>query len=420
MDKIRATKALVGGVNSPVRNFGRVSSNMVFAAKTNGAHLWDTDGNKYIDYIMSWGVSILGHAVPSVIETVRKTLEYGTSFGLTTEAEIVLAEKVKQHFDSIEKIRFVSSGTEACMSAVRLARAYTGKKKIIKFDGAYHGHFDGLLVKSGSGNLTYGIPSGEGILDDFTANTISVPFNDKTILKDVISTNRGEIACIILEPVLCNTGVILPEEGFLSFISEETKTEDILLILDEIITGFRLSIGGAQKLYNIKPDLTCLGKILGAGFPVAAYGGRNDIMNLVSPEGPVYQAGTLSGNPVSMAAGIKMLEEIEMDKSLYADLEKKTIQLVSTITSEARKRSIPITVNSIGSLFSVFLTEQSVDNYTDAAGADRDKYAKVFNYMLQNGILFPPSPFESCFMSRAHGEEDIDKTAELFIKGLVS
>jgi glutamate-1-semialdehyde 2,1-aminomutase len=414
----KASKSLVGGVNSPVRSFKSVGGGMVFAKKAKGAYLWDADGNKYIDYIMNWGVSILGHAYRPVIDAAKEAINRGSSFGLSTEYELNLANTIKRHFKTIDKIRFVTSGTEACMSAVRLARAFTERSKVIKFDGCYHGHFDSLLVKSGSGNLTFGIPSGEGILKTYTEDTISIPFNDKNILQEVIKRNRGNIACVIVEPVLCNTGVILPKGDFLKFLEQITKKEGILLIFDEVITGFRLSLGGAQKLFGIKPDLTCLGKIIGGGFPVGAYGGRKDIMSLLAPEGEVYQAGTLSGNPVTVAAGIKVLEELERDRSLYSELEQKTDYLVSMIEKGAQKKDIPIRVNKIGSIFSVFFIDKLVENHGNALSADKKKYAGFFNYIFKHRILFPPSPFEASFLSRAHSAADIEKTVEVFLKWL--
>lgn len=392
-----AVKALVGGVDSPVRSFKAVDTGIIFAERASGPYIWDADGNKYIDYVMSWGVSILGHAYKPVNDAAVAAIKNGSSFGLATENEIRLADIIKKHFRSIDKVRLVTSGTEACMSAVRLARAYTNKQKIIKFDGCYHGHFDSLLVKSGSGNLTFGIPSGKGILPVYTRDTVSLPFNDTELLKDAIHKNRQDIACIILEPVPCNAGVILPREGFLKEVAGIACKEKIVLIFDEVITGFRLSLGGAQGLFGIRPDLTCLGKIIGGGFPVGAVGGRKEIMDLLAPEGPVYQAGTLAGNPVSVAAGIKALECLEADKSIYRDLEKKTKALVLQVKQELKAQGIPATVNTIGSLFSIV--------FDDAA-----LYRELFSGLCKEGILFPPSAFETCFVSRAHDDKPLLKT----------
>jgi glutamate-1-semialdehyde 2,1-aminomutase len=414
----KASKSLVGGVNSPVRSFGSVGGRMVFAKKAKGPYLWDEDGNKYIDYIMSWGVSILGHAYEPVIEAARGAMERGSSFGLSTRYELRMAEMIKDHFKAIDKVRFCTSGTEACMSAIRLARAFTGRRKVIKFDGCYHGHFDGLLVKPGSGSLTLGIPSGQGILGAYAEDTISVPFNDKDLLSEVMGKNKGDVACIIVEPVPCNTGVILPKDGYLKFLETIAKKEEALLIFDEVITGFRLSLGGAQEIYGIRPDITCLGKIIGGGFPVGAYGGRRDIMELVAPEGPVYQAGTLSGNPVTMAAGIETLKELKRLRSLYRVLEAKTEDLASMIKRGGDRVGVSLCVNRAGSIFSIFFTNKAVENQSDSLSASRERYSEIFNFILKRGILFPPSPFEACFLSREHSADDIDKTADLFIRAL--
>ncbi len=412
----QSKKVLVGGVNSPVRNFSAVGGGALFAKKAKGAYLWDEDGNKYVDYVMSWGVGILGHAHPDVIKAAGKSLKCGTSFGMTTGKEVKLANLIKKHFKSIDKVRLVNSGTESCMSAIRLARAYTQKSKVIKFDGCYHGHFDGLLVKSGSGNLTFGIPSGKGIMKAYSKDTLSIPFNDVEAFKNVIKKNKGKIACVILEPVPCNTGVILPEKNFLKSIATIAKREKILLIFDEVITGFRLSLGGAQKKFNIKPDLTCLGKIIGGGLPVGAFGGRKEIMDLVSPEGPVYQAGTLSGNPIAVSAGIKTIEICESKNSMYSEIEKRTANLTDVIMSEASKKGIPVQINKIGSLFSMFFTESKVFNQKQALLSNKNKYVKVFNSLLKLGVLLPPSPFEACFVSLAHKKSELNQTAIAFKK----
>jgi glutamate-1-semialdehyde 2,1-aminomutase len=318
----------------------------------------------------------------------------------------------------MEKVRFVSSGTEACMTALRLARAFTGKSKIIKFDGCYHGHFDSLLVKSGSGNLTLGIPSGAGVLPNYTRDTISVPFNDLGVFQEAVRKNKHDLACVIVEPVPCNMGVILPKGDFLQRISQITKQENIILIFDEIITGFRLSLSGAQGLFGITPDLTCVGKIIGGGFPIAAVGGRKQIMDLLAPVGPVYQAGTLSGNPVSVAAGLKTLECLEVSPGFYEGIQKKTKHLVSLMRSAAEAQGIPLTINNTGSVFTVCFTDKSVSSFADTRLADKKSYARFFSLLFQEGILFPPSAFEACFVSVAHTDLVIEKTADAFKKAL--
>lgn len=412
-------KVLVGSVNSPVRSFKAVNTAMVFAKKACGPFLWDLDGNKYIDYIMGWGSNILGHAFPAVVSAVGLAIKNGSSFGLSSEPEIQLASMIKRHLKSIERVRFVNSGTEACMTAVRLARAFSGKDKIIKFDGCYHGHFDGLLVKSGSGNLTFGIASGKGILPAYTHDTIAIPFNDVNVVKEVIQKNKHNIACVIVEPVLCNSGVVLPNEGYLKELAAIASQEGIVLIFDEVITGFRLSLKGAQGLFGIKPDLTCLGKIIGGGFPIGAVGGRKEIMELLAPVGPVYQAGTFSGNPVSMVAGISVFESLESDSRFYQRLAEKTRQIVAVIEDEAKVQGIPLSVNSIGSLFSVFFTEK-VHSYAEVLNSSVKTYSRFFLALLREGILFPPSPFEACFVSQAHSPALIEKTGNSIKKILKS
>ncbi|MBF0531976.1 MAG: glutamate-1-semialdehyde 2,1-aminomutase [Candidatus Omnitrophica bacterium] len=410
----RGVRSLVGAVNSPVRSFAAVESPMLFAAKAGGPYLWDADGNKYIDYIMSWGVGILGHAYPPVVAAAVRAMKHGASFGLATAGEIRLAEKLKRHIKSLDKVRFVTSGTEACMTAVRLSRAFTGKTKILKFDGAYHGHFDSLLVKSGSGNLTLGLPSGKGILPAYTRDTLSLPFNDIGMLKAAIARNRGEIAAVIVEPVACNAGVILPQGDFLKYLRRMTKEAGMVLIFDEVITGFRLGLGGAQKVFGAEPDLTCLGKIIGGGFPVGAVGGRREIMDLLAPVGPVYQAGTLAGNPVAIAAGLQTLECLEASASLYKDLETKTFRLAAGIRQAAAAAGVALKVNTIGSLFSLFFTDQPVTSYAAALTTDKARYARWFSGLCRAGILFPPSAFEACFVSAGHTDAVIEKT----VKGL--
>lgn len=407
----KGMQGLVGGVNSPVRSFKAVDTDIIFAKKASGPYLWDADENKYIDYIMSWGVQILGHAYKPVVTAACAAIKNGSSFGLATENEVRFAGMIKRHFKSIDKVRFTTSGTEACMTAVRLARAFTGKSRIIKFDGCYHGHFDSLLVKSGSGNLTLGIPSGEGILPLYARDTVSIPFNDIKLFKEVVQKNKGAVACVIVEPVPCNTGVILPGNDFLKKLAEIARREKIVLIFDEVITGFRLSLGGAQGLFGITPDLTCLGKIIGGGFPVGAVGGRKEIMDLLAPQGPVYQAGTLAGNPVSIAAGIKTIECLEADKALYKNLENNTATLASSIRKAAKECGLPVVVNNIGSLFSVFFTVKNVTSHADTAMADSSQYSRFFAGLCREKILFPPSAFEACFVSRSHTAAVLEKTA---------
>ncbi|MBF0479891.1 MAG: glutamate-1-semialdehyde 2,1-aminomutase [Candidatus Omnitrophica bacterium] len=394
-----AAQSLVGGVDSPVRSFKSVNSDVLFAQKASGPYLWDVDGNKYVDYIMSWGAAILGHAYKPVVDEAISAVKNGSSFGLATEQEIKLANIIKRHYPSVDKVRFTASGTEACMTAVRLARAFTGKTKIIKFDGCYHGHFDSLLIKSGSGNLTFGIPSGEGILPAYSRDTLSIPFNEINILKQAVALNKKDLACIIVEPVPCNTGVILPQHGFLKALAKVAKENKIVLIFDEVVTGFRLSLKGGQGLFGITPDLTCFGKIIGGGFPIGAVGGRKDIMDLLAPVGGVYQAGTFSGNPVSISAGIKTLECLEQNKKLYQTLDKKTEHLVSVIRKEAKTNGINLAVNTVGSVFSIFFTDENM-------------YASFFAQLCQEGILFPPSAFEACFVSQTHNEAVIEQTAK--------
>lgn len=414
----QGVKSLVGSVNSPVRSFQAVNTPMIFTRKALGQHIWDADGNKYIDYIMGWGVHILGHAHNAILHAAIAAIKKGSSFGLATENEIKLAQKIKRHYKGMDKLRFTSTGTEACMTALKLARAFTGKSKIIKFDGCYHGYFDSLLVKSGSGNLTLGIPSGAGVLPGYTRDTISLPFNDISLFQEAVKRNRHDLACVILEPVPCNMGVILPKEDFLKGIARITKNEKIVLIFDEVVSGFRLSLSGAQGVFGITPDLTCLGKIIGGGFPLAAVGGRKEIMDLLSPLGPVYQAGTFSGNPVSVAAGIKILEILEASLSLYKGIENKTTHLVSLMRGTAIAQGIPMSINAMGSVFSLFFSEKEVESYADTRQADQARYARLFFGLLQEGILFPPSAFEASFISGAHSESGIEKTARAFKKAL--
>ena len=402
-----------GGVNSPVRAFLAVGGTPVFIVRANGSKLFDVDGNEYIDYVCSWGPGILGHSHPVVIKAVQEACERGLSFGAPTEAEAVLAELIQSMMPSLEMLRLVSSGTEAVMSALRVARGYTGRDKIVKFRGCYHGHSDGLLVKAGSGALTQSIPDSSGIPYDYSKHTLIADYNDEASVELLFKEYEGQIAAVIVEPVAANMGVILPQNGFLQFLRDITAKYGSLLVFDEVITGFRLSSGGAQGYYGVTPDITTLGKIIGGGMPMGAYGGRREIMELIAPKGSVYQAGTLSGNPVSTAAGIATLKLLKDMPELYPALEKKAERLVSALKDKFQDR---ICVNHIGSLACAFFTQNSVTDYNSAITSDTAEYAKFFNHMLENGIYLAPSQFEAMFMSYAHGEEDIDKTIEIIKK----
>lgn len=406
----RAQKSLVGGVNSPVRAFKAVSGVPVFIQKGKGSQLTDADGNRYVDFVCSWGPLILGHAHPDVEKAAKKALERGASFGASTEAEIKMAEIVKEAFPSMELMRFVSSGTEACMSALRAARGFTGRKKIVKFEGCYHGHSDFLLVKAGSGALTFGSPDSAGVPKDAAKHTLVLPYNNISAVKQLFRAQGKNIAAVIVEPVVGNMGTVLPEAGFLETLREQTQKHGALLIFDEVITGFRLCFGGAQTIFKIEPDLTCLGKIIGGGFPVGAYGGRKDVMQCVSPLGSVYQAGTLSGNPVAMSAGLKTLEILKRARP-YAKLHANTDMLCHEIKKLAEKHGIDVCVNHTGSMFTVFFTkEKNVRGFLSAKTSDTKKYAKFFHLLLQNGVYFPPAQFEAAFLSVAHTPKDLHKT----------
>jgi glutamate-1-semialdehyde 2,1-aminomutase len=371
----------------------------------------DVDGQSYIDYLGSWGPLILGHCPSNVLAALRKQISLGTSFGASTENEVVLAEMIAKAMPTIEKVRLVNSGTEATMSAIRLARAFTGRNKIIKFDGCYHGHVDSLLVKAGSGVATLGLPDSLGVQQQDVSATISIPFNDIETLEQVLDRNRSEVAAVIIEPVAGNMGTVLPAKGFLQRARKLTREHGVLLIFDEVITGFRLSYGGAQELLRIKPDLTCLGKIIGGGLPVGAYGGHKEIMKWVAPEGPVYQAGTLSGNPLAVAAGIAALQTLKSGAP-YAKLEQMTAELVLGLKKAAEQVGIPIQINTIGSMFTVFFTASPVTDFQTAKQSDSARYAKFFHALLKKGIYFPPSQFETCFLSTAHRNADIKETIQ--------
>lgn len=407
----KARKLIPGGVNSPVRAFKAVGGNPLFMKKAKGATITDEDGKNYIDYVLSWGPMILGHAHPAVISKIRKALQNGTSFGASTALEVEMAETIHSAFPSIEMVRMVSSGTEADLSALRLARGYTGRDAIIKFDGCYHGHSDSLLAKAGSGIATLGIPDSAGIPRDFAKHTITVPYNDLAALTKVVKKTGSKVAAIIVEPVAGNMGLVLPSKGFLEGLRDLCDHYDILLIFDEVITGFRLSYGGAQGYYGVKPDLTALGKIIGGGLPVGAYGGKKKIMSLIAPSGPVYQAGTLSGNPLAMTAGIATLKLLEK-KGLYEDLAGKTEYLTKEMSLAAKRAGVPYTINRIGSMFSGFFTKSPVYDYASAKSADTRRYARFFNLMLSEGIYLPPSQFETSFLSTAHTPQILEKTIE--------
>jgi len=406
-----AKRYLTGGVNSPVRAFQAVGGNPVFIERGEGAWLYDVDGNKYIDYVCSWGPLILGHCHPEVVAALQECLERGTSFGAPTELEIQLARAITGAMPACELIRLVNSGTEATMSALRLARAWTGRSKIVKFEGCYHGHADCLLVKAGSGALTFGVPTSPGITSDTAVNTIVAPYNDLDMLERIFRQEGVNIAAVIIEPVAGNMGTVPPRPGFLKGVRELTREYGTLLIFDEIMTGFRVAYGGAQELYGIDPDLTCLGKIIGGGLPVGAYGGKRQIMEQVAPQGPVYQAGTLSGNPLAVTAGLATLNLLQRP-GIYQELEQKGAQLAYGLTEAAGRAGVQLTLNRIGSMLCTFFAEGEVDGFSSASLSDTDRYAVFFQNMLNQGIYLPPSQFETIFISLAHTAEQIDQTIE--------
>lgn len=408
----RAQKLIPGGVNSPVRAFKSVGRNPIFIAKASGSRLWDVDGNKFIDYVGSWGPMILGHAHPRVLEAIRKAAKHGTSFGAATEREVEMAELICSIMPSVEMVRMVNSGTEATMSAIRLARAYTGKDKIIKFEGCYHGHADSFLIKAGSGAMTLGVPDSPGVPSVIGNATLNARYNDLASVENLLDAHRGQIAAIIVEPIVGNMGCVPPDRGFLNGLRSLCTKHNVVFIMDEVMTGFRVAAGGAQELYGVKPDLTTLGKIIGGGLPVGAYGGKREIMELVAPAGPMYQAGTLSGNPIAMAAGIETLKIISGLKSFYAQLEKKSARLSNGIQSLIGKHSLPLTQNRVGSMFTLFFTQKRVIDYETAKTSDTKKFAAYFSSMLEQGIYLAPSQFEAAFISIAHSTSDIDRTIE--------
>ncbi len=407
----RAEKFFPGGVNSPVRAFGAVGGEPPFLARAEGAYLWDADGNRYIDYFGSWGPMVLGHAFPPVVEAIQQAAARSASFGASTEAEGDLAELVAGAFPSMQKMRFVSSGTEATMSAIRVARAFTGRKYIIKFEGCYHGHADGLLVKAGSGVATFGIPGSAGVLDEAAHFTLALPYNDVAAVEAAFAEH--EIACVIVEPVVGNAGCIPPAPGYLEALRTITRQHDALLIFDEVMTGFRVAFGGAQEFYLIQPDLTTLGKILGGGLPCGAFGGRAEIMNQLAPLGPVYQAGTLSGNPLAMAAGIAMLSYLKVNrKRVYTSLERMSADLADGVALAADGAGVAITTNRVGAMWTWFFNNGVVTDFASAARSDLKRFAAFHNAMLEAGVWLPPSQYEAAFLSFAHTDEDIRLTVE--------
>jgi glutamate-1-semialdehyde 2,1-aminomutase len=404
-----AKELLPGGVNSPVRAYAAVGGQPLFIERGEGAHIFDADGNRYIDYVLSWGPLILGHAHPRVVGALQRAASRGTSFGAPTRLEIELAKRVIELIPSIEMVRFVNSGTEATMSALRLARAFTGRREIVKFRGGYHGHADMLLVKAGSGVATLGLPDSPGVPEPVVADTLLAEFNDLGSVEQAFDAHSGEIAAVIVEPVSGNMGLIAPVDGFLQGLRTLTQREGALLIFDEVMTGFRAHLGGAQTLYDVRPDLTTLGKVMGGGLPVGAYGGRRDIMEMVAPAGPVYQAGTLSGNPLSMAAGIATLDVLT-EYGVWKALEAAGERLASGLRDAASRAKVPVVVDRVGAMFGMFFTDRPVTNWESASRADAERYAKYFNAMLDEGIHVAPSQFEAGFISTAHGDVEIDAT----------
>jgi len=405
----RSQEYLPGGVNSPVRAFGAVGGQPLVIARGEGPYLYDIDGNRYVDYVCSWGPLILGHAHPAVIEAVKRAAERGTSYGAPTEVEKDLAQRVVEAVPSIEMVRFVNSGTEATISALRLARAYTRRDKVVKFEGCYHGHADGLLVQAGSGVATLGLPDSPGVPASYARETLVARFNDAAGIEALFERHGEEIAAVIVEPVAANMGVVPPLPGFLASLRAVTERSGSLLIFDEVITGFRLSYGGAQSLLGVTPDLTCLGKIIGGGLPVGAYGGKRRIMEMVAPLGPVYQAGTLSGNPLAMNAGLATLRALRVD-GFYDRLEVPASRLAEGMARAAEKARVPLQTNRMGSMMTFFFNDAAVTDYESARRSDRERYARFFHGMLERGIYLAPSQFEAAFVSAAHGEAEIDAT----------
>ena len=413
-----AQEHLPGGVNSPVRAFKSVGRNPLYIKKAKGAKMVDADDNKFIDYIGSWGPMILGHAHKKVVKAVKKAAEDGTSFGANSEPEIRLAEMIKKFVPSVEIVRMVNSGTEATMSAMRLARAFTHRNKIIKFEGCYHGHGDAFLIKAGSGVATLGLPDSPGVTKATAKDTLTAIYNDIDSVYQLVEKNKDEVAAIFIEPVAGNMGLVESDKDFLNSLRELCTNENILLIFDEVMTGFRLSHGGAQELYGIKPDLTTFGKIIGGGLPVGAYGGRREIMEMIAPSGAVYQAGTLSGNPLAMTAGLETLKIIDEDENFYANLKANCEYLYEGLIEANKKLSKNLTFNRCGSMFTMFFTSEEVTNFATAKKSDTKRFARYFNSMLENGVYLPPSQFEACFVSSAHKRKDFDKTIKAYHSAL--
>jgi glutamate-1-semialdehyde 2,1-aminomutase len=404
-------KVIPGGVNSPVRAFRAVGGVPRFIARGEGAYLEDVDGRRYLDYVQSWGALLFGHARAEIVEAATEAAARGTSFGAPTEAEVRLAEAISRLVPGVEMLRLVSSGTEAAMSAIRLARGFTGRPRIVKFEGCYHGHSDALLAKAGSGVATFGLPDSPGVTSGAAGDTVVVPYNDLGTVDAAFRAGGESLACVIVEPVAANMGVVPPESGFLQGLRSLCDVHGALLVFDEVITGFRLAGGGAQAVYGVTPDLTCLGKVMGGGFPCAAFGGRRDVMEHLAPVGPVYQAGTLSGNPVAVGAGLAALGLIE-DLDPYPNLEVAAARLADGLSERFKEAGVPVTINRARSLFSLFFSEGPVKDYTDARAADHERFARFFHAMLERGIYLPPSGYEAWFLGTAHGDGEIDRTLE--------
>ena len=413
----KACEVMPGGVNSPVRAFKSVGGNPLFVKKASGSKIWDVDGNKYIDYVASWGPLIFGHAHPQIVDALKRQAELGTSYGASTELEIELAEQVVSLVPSLEIVRMVNSGTEAVMSAIRLARGVTGRDKIVKFEGCYHGHVDSMLVKAGSGLASLGIPECPGIVEDLAKNTLTLPFNNVKKVKELFAVEGNNIAGIIVEPIGGNMGVVPPKKGFLETLREVTTEAGAILIFDEVMTGFRVALGGAQSLYNVCPDLTCLGKVIGGGLPVGAYGGSKKLMDNIAPTGSIYQAGTLSGNPLAMTAGIEMLKLLSMP-SVYDDLEYKSEKLCTGYKLNIEKLGIAARFTRVGSMFSMFFTDQDIVDFESAKSSDTHFFQSYFTALLEEGVYIAPSQFEAGFMSAVHTDEEIEETIESNYKAL--
>lgn len=415
----RALELIPGGVNSPVRAFRSVGGSPFFVDRADGAYLYTADDEPLIDFVCSWGPAIHGHNPPKIREALEAALKKGTSFGTPNPYEVTMAERLVEMVPSVEKVRMCNSGTEATMSAIRLARGYTGRNKIIKFAGCYHGHVDSLLIKAGSGALTHGQPDSAGIPESYAAETIVLPFNDIAAIEEAFAANQGQIAGIILEPYPANVGLLLPDDGFLQKLREICTADGAVLIFDEVMTGFRVSPGGVQLHEKITPDLTALGKIIGGGLPVGAFGGKREIMDKLSPLGPVYQAGTLSGNPLAMAAGLASLDLLR-EKDPYENLDQLGKQLTTAIREACQEKGIPVQIPQIGSMFAIFFTENQVRNYDDATASDTKLFGKFFHACLERGVYLPPSPFETCFISTAHSGEAIERAAEIMAEAIAA